>query len=321
MDVKDIKKVACIGGGIIGSSWAIQFAMNGLEVYLRDINEEQLQKSNRQMINHLESLLRLNAISEQQFREIIKKIHLTTNMEEALTGAQFVQENGPERLNIKQGILAEAEQYLAPDAIYASSTSGLLISDICEKAEHPERCIGAHPYNPPHLIPLVELTKSPQCTDEIMQTAKDFYISIKKEPVVLKKECKGFISNRLQQAIYREMVDLVQRGVCTLEDVDKALLYGPGIRWAAFGHNVILQLGSSSGIQGMFELLGDTINDWMDDMANWKTMNPILWGKFAQQEVEKEIANFPAHIGNTTEECRAFRDKVLVEVLKLHGKL
>lgn len=321
MDVKNIKKVACIGGGIIGSSWAVHFAINGLDVYLRDINTEQLEKSKRQVAEHLESLLSLNAITPQQFSEIIKRIHLTTDMKEALTGTQFVQENGPERLNIKQSILAEAEQYIGKDVIYASSTSGLLISDIAANALYPQRCIGAHPYNPPHLIPLVELTKSPQCTDEIIQCAKDFYTSIKKEPVVLNKECKGFISNRLQMAIYREMVDLVQRGVCSLEDVDRAMLYGPGIRWASFGHNVILQLGSASGIQGMFELLGDTINDWMADMANWTSMDPVAWGTFAQQEVDKEIANFPARIGNTTEECKAFRDKMLIEILKLHGKL
>ncbi len=313
-----IKKVTCIGGGLIGSSWAIQFAMGGCDVTIlirrnHDKIRDQIQAS-------LDSLVALEAISKEDSDRIFSSIHLTTDISESMSDADFVQENGPERLDVKQDLLAKAEEILPEDAIYASSTSGLLISDITRNAVHPERCIGAHPYNPPHLIPLVELTKSPSCTDETLALAKEFYLLIGKEPVILNKECKGFISNRLQMAIYREMTDLVARGVCSLEDIDRALLYGPGIRWAAFGHNMILQLGSANGIAGMFDLLGDTINDWMADMANWTTMDPD-WGAFAQQEVNKEMTNLPSFMGNTTEECRAFRDKVLIEILKLHHKL
>ena len=129
-----------------------------------------------------------------------------------MADAQFIQESGPERLEIKQSILAQVEACAAADALYASSTSGLLISDIAAKAAHPERCVGAHPYNPPHLIPLVELTSGDKTDPALLRLAYDFYQSIGKEAVLLRRECPGFIANRLQLALYREVQDLVMRG-------------------------------------------------------------------------------------------------------------
>lgn len=320
MNVNSIKQVACIGGGVIGSSWAIQFAMKGLDVTLYDINEEQLKKSSDQMHKSLEALVQYNAITAQQCAELVARVNLTTSIEEAVRGAQFIQESGPERLEIKQSILAQVEESAAEDAIYASSTSGLLISDIAAKAAHPERCVGAHPYNPPHLIPLVELTSGEKTDPEILQTAYDFYQSIGKEAVLLRKECPGFIANRLQLALYREVQDLVMRGVCSVEDVDKALVYGPGLRWAIFGHNMIMQLGNPGGLTGMVQMLGNSGDKWLADMASW-THQPDNWAEVAQPGVDAEMARFPEHIGHTNAECAAYRDQMLIELLKLHRKL
>ena len=203
MNVSDIKNVACVGGGVIGSSWAIQYALKGLHVTLYDINDQQLTKSHDQMLRSLDALVAHNAITAARKDEIIACVRPTTSMEEAVQDAQFIQESGPERIEIKRSILAQVEQYAAPDALYASSTSGLLISDIVAEALHPERCIGAHPYNPPHLIPLVELTRCDKTDDDCVQLAYDFYQSIGKEAVLLRKECPGFIANRLQLALYR----------------------------------------------------------------------------------------------------------------------
>ena len=238
MKVADIKRAACVGGGVIGSSWAIQFAMRGLAVTLYDINDEQLKRSEAQMHKSLDALEQFNAITPERRGSIVAAIRLTTSMEEAVADAQFIQESGPERLEIKQSILAQVEACAAADALYASSTSGLLISDIAAKAAHPERCVGAHPYNPPHLIPLVELTSGDKTDPALLRLAYDFYQSIGKEAVLLRRECPGFIANRLQLALYREVQDLVMRGVCSVEDADKALVYGPGLRWAIFGHNI-----------------------------------------------------------------------------------
>lgn len=320
MKPEEIKRVACVGGGVIGSSWAIQFAMKGLDVVLYDINDEQLAKSKAQMHKSLDALEQFKAVTPERRKEIADRVKLTTSMEEAVKDAQFVQESGPERLEIKQSILAQVEQYAPVEAIYASSTSGLLVSDIASKAAHPERCVGAHPYNPPHLIPLVELTSGDKTDPAVLQLAYDFYQSIGKEAVLLRKECPGFIANRLQLALYREVQDLVMRGVCSVEDADKALVYGPGLRWAIFGHNMIMQLGNPGGLTGMVQMLGNSGDRWLADMASW-THQPDNWAEVAQPGVDQEMANFPDHIGHTNEECAKYRDQMLIELLKLHRKL
>ena len=320
MKPEEIKRVACVGGGVIGSSWAIQFAMKGLDVVLYDINDEQLAKSQAQMHKSLDALEQFKAVTPQRRQEIADRVKLTTSMEEAVKNAQFIQESGPERLEIKRSILAQVEEYASADAIYASSTSGLLVSDIAAQAAHPERCVGAHPYNPPHLIPLVELTSGDKTDPGLLQLAYDFYQSIGKEAVLLRRECPGFIANRLQLALYREVQDLVMRGVCSVEDADKALVYGPGLRWAIFGHNMIMQLGNPGGLTGMVQMLGNSGARWLADMASW-THQPDNWAAVAQPGVDKEMANFPDHIGHTNEDCAKYRDQMLIELLKLHRKL
>lgn len=319
MKVSDIRKVACLGGGIIGSSWAITFAMHGKDVTIRDINDEQLRHSLDQMNKSLDTLVASDAITPERKSEILGHVKLTTSVQEALEGVQLVQENGPERLEVKQSILAEAEQYLAPDAIYGSSTSGLSITDIAAKAAHPERCVGAHPYNPPHLIPLVELTKGEKSDPEVVQLAYDFYQSVGKEAVLLNKECPGFISNRLQLALYREMVDLVQRGVCSVTDADKALVYGPGLRWAFLGHFMLMEIGNANGFMGMMNMLQKGGNAMLPGMANWTSL-PEDWSEF-DKGVKEELASLPDWVGHTDAECVAYRDKALIEALKLHKKL
>ena len=320
MKPEEIKRVACVGGGVIGSSWAIQFAMKGLDVVLYDINDEQLAKSKAQMHKSLDALEQFKAVTTQRRQEIADRVKLTTSMAEAVKDAQFIQESGPERLEIKQSILAQVEEHASADAIYASSTSGLLVSDIASKAAHPERCVGAHPYNPPHLIPLVELTSGDKTDPAVLQLAYDFYQSIGKEAVLLRRECPGFIANRLQLALYREVQDLVMRGVCSVEDADKALVYGPGLRWAIFGHNMIMQLGNPGGLTGMVQMLGNSGDRWLADMASW-THQPDNWAEVAQPGVDQEMANFPDHVGHTNEDCAKYRDQMLIELLKLHRKL
>jgi 3-hydroxyacyl-CoA dehydrogenase len=147
------------------------------------------------------------------------------------------------------------------------------------------------------------------------------YQQIGKEPIILQKEAPGFIANRLQVALYREAVDLVVRGVCTLEDVDKAALFGPGLRFGILGPNLIFQLGGGiHGIKGILSHIGPSVEMWWADMADWKKF-PEGWGEIAQAGVHKEMANRDKQIGNTNEEVSRYRDGMLVELLKLHKKL
>ncbi len=318
MKAEDIKKVASIGGGVIGGSWTVLFAMHGKEVTLFDINDDALAADEKTIVSNLDSLVEFKAITAADKDAILKRIHFTTDIAEAVKDAQFIQESGPERLNIKQDNLAKVEAAAPADAIFASSASGLPITEICANAVHPERCIGGHPYNPPHLIPLVEITKNDKTTDETLAVAKAFYESVGKEAVILNKPVPGYISNRLQLAVFRECIDLVMNGVCSVEDVDKALTFGPGIRWAIFGHNMIMQLGNKDGIKGMIDMLGGGYN-LCADIAAWDTI-PDSYGALAQAQVDEMMKNFPDSVGHNNADIAKYRDEMLINILKLHGK-
>lgn len=320
MQAKDIQRAASIGGGVIGSSWTLLFAIRGLDVVQYDINDEQIENCKTNIARNIDTLIEYGALKAEDKERVNARITYTTSIAEAVRDAQFIQENGPERLEIKQGILKEIEENCAADTLIASSSSGLLISDVTAGAIHPERCVGGHPYNPPHLIPLVEITYSKKTDQAKVREAKDFYQRIGKEAVVLNKECPGYIANRLQLAVYREMIDLVMRGICTAEDADKALVYGPGIRWAIFGHNMIMQLGNPGGLKGMMAMLGTGGDAWLADMADWKHMPNEEYGEIAQASVDEMMKNFPEEIGHTNPEIARYRDRMLIEILKLHHK-
>ena len=278
MKVADIKNVAGIGGGVIGGSWAVLFAMKGLNVKLYDINDDCLANDKKTIVSNLEFLAENGAIEDKD--AVLARIQFTTSMEEAVKDAQFIQESGPERLPIKHSMLAEIEKYAPVDAIVATSASGLPLGQITEHAVHPERCVGGHPYNPPHLIPLVEITKTEK-TDEAN-------------------------------------VELVERGVCAVEEADKALTFGPAIRWAIFGHNMIMQLGNKDGLKGMMDMLAGGFN-LCADIAAWDTI-PADYGTKAQKEMDEIMKNLPDEVGHTNAEIAQYRDKMLIDILKLHHK-
>lgn len=323
MSVKDIKKVAILGGGIIGSSFAVNYALKGKKVSILDINEEALKKAENLVAIALENLRANDIVDAKEVERIKGDISYTLSMEEAVAGAQFAQENVRENYPDKQALVAEFEKYADPDCIFASSTSGLLISEIAKYAKHKERFIGAHPYNPPHLIPLIEMTKSEDTDPAVLERAKEFFLEMGKEPVVLQKEALGFISNRLQQGVLREMAHLVMSGVCSVEDVDKALTFGPGLRWGVMGPMLIFELGGGGNGQGfsmIYKLVGESVKLWLNDMADFKEY-PEGWVEVAQKGINESIANRPAEIGNDTASLRAYRDKMLIELLKLHKKI
>ena len=316
-----MKKVTCFGTGVIGCGWATNFLMAGLSPILYDIDESKLDTAKKEIAHNLSFLLQAGVLTPDQYETGLERVVYTTDPALALKDADLIQENGPENLSIKQSIAGTIETHARPDAIIASSTSGLLISDISAKAKHPERFVGAHPYNPVHLIPLVELTRGDKTDPNVLEDALSFYKSIKKEPIVLRKEALGFISNRIQMALYREAVDLVCRGVCSMDEIDRAVCYGPGLRYALMGPNTIYQLGGGvHGISGLLHHVGATIPLWWKDMALW-TDWPEGWIDNVQSMMNEALALREQAHGRTNEEITQFRDKGLVMLLQYHGKL
>lgn len=315
------KVFASIGAGVIGYSWALKFALAGWKVYAQNRSEKSSTLCRKRIEESLDTLVKNNVLSEQEAEKVLKRIHYTTSIEEAVFHADFIQESSREDYETKHELVREIEKYAPEDAIIASSTSGLLISEIAKPAKHPERFVGGHPYNPPHLIPLVEITKGDKTANWAVDKAKETYTEIGNEPVVLNKEALGFICNRLQMALYREVANLVMEGVCSVEDADKAVVFGPGIRWGILGPSAVFELGGGqNGVSGLMKHLGPSINLWLDDMADWKEF-PEEWAEIAQKGVDEEIANRPEEKGNTHESLENYRDHMLIELLKLHGKL
>ena len=313
--------VTVYGGGLIGSGWAVSFITHGVNVKVFDVDKVQLQATEVRIKKALDFLSEpgINVLTEEQKQECLKRIAYTTDASVAVERADFIQENGPEKLATKQSIIKEIEKYNST-AIIASSTSGLLVTEIAKYARYPERIIGGHPFHPVYLVPLVELAKGQMTSQSAIDKAYQFYKEIGKEPIVLQKECKGFICNRLQNALNREAQDLVYRGVCTVEDVDKALTFGPGLRWALMGPHLILELaGGADGIRGCLTRYGNSEEMYLD-MAKW-TKRPEGYIDIACDGVKEELNNRSLNEGRDQEGLERFRDLGLINLLKFHGKI
>ncbi len=320
MKAEDIKKVGLVGGGLIGASFALAFAMGGIDASLYSRSEKTINEGKDIVRNSLNQLVEMGVISREESENIASRISYTTSLEVALKDAQYVQESLAENYEIKQKVLHDVEALIGSDVPIGSSTSGLKITEISKFAEHPERIFVAHPWNPPHLIPLIELGKGEKTEDKYIELAKDLFKRINKEPIVLQKEVLGFVGNRIQAAVIREVLSLVFNGVVSMEDADKAVTFGPGIRWGIMGPGLILNLGGGlDGIEGFLKNIGPSVELWLKDLANW-TEIPYDYSEI-QKLVDESIAARDPEIGNDAKSLGEYRTKMLVEFLKLHGKL
>ena len=322
----EIKNITIYGAGLIGCGWGTQLLTVGnRKITVFDISEEILNEAKKRIFHDLSFLVSEGVLSDEDVRKQINDVTFTTSRQEALRYADIIQENGPENMDIKQEIIADIENYCRADALICSSTSGISISEIGKNAVHPERIIGAHPYHPIYLLPLVEIIKSEKTDPEYLNTAYDFYKSIRKEPVILKKECPGYIGSRLMSVLFRECVNMIIGGVATMEDVDKAFTFGPGLRYALMGPNLVLQL--AGGNQGIFGLLcgdiGNSSGDWMKSFANWEEWPSYSMNFFAtcQEQMNELLENRDIKFGKTNSEIEMFRDRGLIKLLQYHGKL
>jgi len=308
--IKGIKRVACIGSGLVGQGWAALFAVNGYEVVLQDITEEKLVEAVKRTAHHINTLV--NARLAKGLDEAVARLRSTTSLEEALDGADFVVESVFESLKVKCPLFAEMDRIAPANVVLASSTSGFMMSDIAKDMElSPERAIVAHPWNPVHLVPLVEISPGEKTSQGTVDLTYRIMEDIGRVPVVLKKEVLGFIANRLSAVLWREALDLVDQGVASVEEVDKAIRAGPGIRWAIMGPYLTYHLGGGKGgIEYIMRHIGVKKAKWLETAATW-TMQP-------ESVVQKAVDGVDDMVGATAlEELEAKRDEYLIALNKL----
>jgi 3-hydroxyacyl-CoA dehydrogenase len=239
----------------------------------------------------------------------MERLRFHATLEDAVREADFVQENGPERLDFKIDLFRRMDAAAKPQAILASSSSGLAISEVQSGCAHPERVVLGHPFNPPHLIPLVEVIGGKGTSSEVIERTMAFYAAIGKRPIHVKREVKGHIANRLQAALWREAFHLVDQGVASVADIDAAIAHGPGLRWAVMGPFMNLHLsGGAGGIAHVLAHLGGPIEDW------WKDLGAPTMTQALKQQVAEGVAE---ELGERrTSELEAARDALLLDLIR-----
>jgi 3-hydroxyacyl-CoA dehydrogenase len=296
-DTKPIRRIAIIGTGVIGASWSSLFLAKGLQVVATDIAPN-AEAALRKFVETAWPALKRLGLSPGASQS---NLTFTPDIAQALAGSDLVQENGPERIEFKQKLYGQLDELLPPDVIIASSSSGLTMSEIQKgAASHPERCVIAHPFNPPHLIPLTEIVGGAKTSEATIRRATEFYKSVGQRTVRLNKEMPGHVANRLQAALSREVYYLVAEGVVSAADVDTALSWGTGLRWGV------------TGSQHFFQQFTGPMTAW------WKTLGaPVL-----TPDVQKKlIESVHAEAGSRTiAELEAERDEILLGLIELRKK-
>jgi len=240
---KSIHRVAVVGTGVIGASWAALYLARGFDVVATDPAPNGEANLRTYIDNAWKDVTRLG-LSTGASRE---RLTFTTDMTKALSKADFVQENGPERPEFKIKLFVDMDEATPVDSLIASSSSGITPSVFQSRCKHPERVLIGHPFNPPHIIPLVEVVGGTKTSPDAIRQALAFYAAIGKKPIHLKKELPGHVGNRLQAALYREVMNLIQQDVLSVEDADVAVSYGPGLRWGVMGPSLQWHLGGGTG--------------------------------------------------------------------------
>ena len=305
---KPIRRIAVVGTGVIGASWAAQYLARGFDVVATDPApnaEANLSKYVDEAWQQLEEI----GLSPGASRD---RLSFTKDMKQALAKADLVQENGPERPDFKIKLFAEMDEATPVDSLIASSSSGITPSVMQSACKHPERILVGHPFNPPHIIPLVEVVGGAKTAQEAIEQAMRFYTSIGKKSIHLKKELPGHVANRLQAALYREILYLIQQGVLSVEDTDTAVCYGPGVRWGVMGQNLQWHLGGGAGgIKHFMEHLMDPLVGMMKSLGN-----PEVTPELKQTVIDGVMREAG---GRTVEQLAQNENEVIIGLLKLRA--
>lgn len=262
--MSNLKHTSVLGAGVIGASWTALFLAAGRSVAVFDVSPN-VEKTVRDCVERSWPTLQELGLVKDGNPDAVT---FHKNPADAVEGASFIQESVPERIAIKHQLYRDIESRLAKDAVVATSASGLTLSEMQEGWENPARFVLGHPFNPPHLIPLVEVMGNERTDDGVVEAAETFYESVGKVTIRVNREVPGHVANRLQAAVWREAIHLVKSGVASVADVDKAMWAGPGLRWAAMGPTMLFHLGAGEGGLAAFcERYTDSFNRWWDDLG------------------------------------------------------
>ena len=304
-----IKKVAVIGTGVIGAGWIIRCLAHNKIVYAFD-KDLKLKK------NLVKEIKRTWPFVKKLFNKKIlnlKNFKYFTSIEDTLKDADFIQECATENYSLKTKLMSSISKYSKKNAIIVSSSSGLLPSRIFSKCKYPERALIGHPFNPVYLLPAVEIVPGKKTSKKFINQAKKFYQSISMNPIMIKKELPGYLSDRLQEALWREGLHIINEGYATTKDLDRAIEDGPGLRWSLMGTFLTFHLaGGKSGMKHMLEQFGPALKlPWTKLKApnlSRKLINRLVEGTKKQSK------------GKTVEKISNIRDEYLVELQKLRKK-
>jgi len=306
---KPIRRVAIVGTGVIGASWAAQYLARGFDVVATD-PAPNAEANLRKYVADAWPALTTVGLSPGASQD---RLRFTVNMKEALAQADFVQENGPERPEFKIKLFADMDDATPPDSLIASSSSGITMSVMQSKCAHPERCVVGHPFNPPHIIPLVEVVGGTKTSREAIEQAMRFYAAIGKKAIHLRKELPGHVANRLQAALYREVAYLIQEGVLSVAEVDDAVSWGPGLRWGVMGPSLQWHVGGGAGgIKHFMEHLMDPLGGMMKTLGK-PEITPAL-KKTIADGVLKEAAD------RSVEQLAKQENELLLDLLRLRNQ-
>ncbi len=245
MTPEEIKAVAVVGAGLMGHGIAQEFALAGYEVWMQEPTEPRLRQALQSIGANLAMLAEVGLVGEERIAPTLGRLHATTRLEEAGPGADLVIEAVFEDLALKQDVFHRLDSLCPEHTILASNSSSLMPSLLAPVTRRPDRVVGVHYFNPPYLVPAVEIIKGRETSERTLVTLRDLLAGIGKRPLVVRKEVPGFIANRLQWAMFREALSLVESGVAEPQDIDFAVKYGPGRRWAVAGP---FEVGEAAGL-------------------------------------------------------------------------
>ena len=303
-----VHRIAIVGTGVIGASWAAYYLTRGFDVVATDPGP-QAEANLRKYVDDAWPLLTQVGLSPGASRD---RLTFIPDMSRALADADWVQENAPERPDFKIKLFAQMDEATPPNSIIASSSSGITMDVIQSGCKRPERCVIGHPFNPPHVVPLVEVVGGAKTSEATIERAMAFYASIGKKPVRLYKALPGHVANRFQAALYKEVLYLVQQGVLSVADADVAVSYGPGIRWGVMGPSLQWHVGGGQGgIQHFMEHLMDPLAGMMKTLGT-----PEITPQLKQTVVDAVLKEAG---GRSVEELAREENSVLIGLLKLRS--